>query len=266
MKITIIYNKKPSIKPAAEIIIQQLKAAGYKYSLERIHKKTDLIIALGGDGTFLRAAQAAKKFKIPILAVGLGRLGFLAEIKKEEILQAMQKIKGKKYQLDIRHFLDIAIINKRKLKHQSSVLNDAVISRNTISRLFDIEIISKKQKTFFRADGVIVSTTTGSTAYNLSAGGPIVSPEIPNYLITPICPHCLNWSSLQPSLKQKTTIIPQTTHTNLVVTYDGHEAIKLKFADYIEVKRSLDTATFIRFKPYNFAETFRLKFGMKPPK
>jgi NAD+ kinase len=264
LKIAVIYNKKPSIGPTALNIIAELKKVGYLVSIEKIPADCDLVLALGGDGTFLRAAQAVKTKKLPILAVRLGRLGFLAELNGNEVLAALETFKNKKYTIDKRYLLEVIIKNKNKKVFSDTVLNEAVISRDGIARIFDIKVVNDGSETVFHADGIIISTPTGSTAYNLSAGGPILGPENEKYIITPICPHAINWRSLVVDNTLKTIVIPEIAKAvNLVVTYDGHRVVPLTAGSILEVKKSEQSVNFIRFKPYNFKKIFMEKFGRR---
>lgn len=264
LKLQIFYNKKPSIGPIALKIINELKNLGYNLSIEKFAADSDLCLALGGDGTFLRAAHAVKNTKIPILAVRLGRLGFLSEINGEEIVRSLELFKSKKFSLDKRFMLEILVKKKNKIIFKDTVLNEAVISRDGIARLFDLKIVTAEGETTFHADGIIISTPTGSTAYNLSAGGPILSPEQEKYIITPICPHAVNWKSLLIDNTLKTLVIPETSaKVKLAVTFDGHKIISLPTGASIEIKRSEQTVNFIRFKQYNFKKIFQEKFLRK---
>ncbi len=262
LKLAAFYNKKPSICANALKIIDELKRIGLKVSVEKLMPDTELVLALGGDGTYLRVAHLIKQTNLPILAVRLGRLGFMSEISASEVIEALELYKLKKFTLDKRALLDITIKNKGKLLYTDTVLNEAVISRDGIARLFDLKVISAGTETIFHADGVIIATPTGSTAYNLSAGGPIVSPENEKYIITPICPHAVNWKSLLIDNVIKTIVIPEINKkVKLAVTCDGSKVIPLKPDDALEVQKSKLAVNFIRFKPYNFKKVFREKFG-----
>jgi NAD+ kinase len=260
--ITIFYNRKPSIRKKAEAIIAEIKNAGYSCILDKNKKHTTLILALGGDGTFVRAAYQTRKTNIPILTVRLGRLGFLAELNGDQVLTGIKKFHENKFIIDERNLLSIAIFKNNKKIHEDVVLNDAVICRQGIARLFEINIESKNNKTTFRADGLIISTATGSTAYNLAAGGPIIDPRRPLYLLTPICPHQLHWESLQIPLGQTTTITATATkNIPIMLTYDGSRIHPLPIESVVKVTDSLATARFVRFRKYNFKKVFREKFN-----
>jgi NAD+ kinase len=258
--ITIFYNKKPSIRIKALALIAELKTAGYKLSLEKIRKETQLILALGGDGTFVRTAYLAMETNLPILNVRLGRLGFLAEINAEETVPSVKKFFSGKYFIDSRPLLNISILKNNRIIHQDVVLNDAVICRQGIARLFEIEA----GKRTYRADGLIISSATGSTAYNLAAGGKILEPNQKKYLLTPICPHELNWKSQIIKLSKKTIVTPLAgTKARLMLTYDGARVRSLPYRAQIIVTGSTQTARFVRFKKYDFKKLFAAKFLKK---
>ena len=201
--------------------------------------KTDLIIVLGGDGTYLSAARLMKDKSIPILGVNMGTLGFLTEVKKEEAFDALTKILAQgKLSVSERAMLEVNVLRKGKSILKSLVVNDAVVSKGAIARIIGVKIsVDGKWANTVRADGMIISTPTGSTAYSLAAGGPIVMPSLGCMLITPICPH---------GLTQRTLVIPDTMNVELAVehmpghvflTLDGQEAVDLQRDDLIQVSR-----------------------------
>lgn len=262
LNIAVFYNKKPTIAGPAQEIIKELTALGYCLKIERFPKNCDLVLALGGDGTYLRAAHKIKDQKIPLLAVRLGRLGFLAEIESCEVVAALEKFSKKKYQLDKRSFLEVTLCHKNRCLKKELVLNEVVLSRAGIARLFDVDVIVANKETHFRADGIIISTVTGSTAYNLSAGGPILTPQNKKYIITPICPHVIEWSSLVVRDNLTACVLPDNhKKVKLQVTFDGYKITKLKPHSFLKIKKSELTADFLRFKPYDFKKIFKEKFG-----
>ncbi len=262
LKIAVFYNKKPAIAGQAKEIIKELTALGYRLSIERLPKKCDLVLALGGDGTYLRAAHKIKETGLPLLAVRLGRLGFLAELESSEVVAALEKFRKKKYKLDKRSFLEVAVYHKTRCLKKELVLNEVVLCRAGISRLFDVDIIVNDQETHFRADGIIISTVTGSTAYNLSAGGPILAPQNKKYIITPICPHAVNWRSLVVRDSLAACVVPDNTKkVKLLVTFDGYKIARLKPNSSLTIKKAEQTVNFLRFKTYNFNKIFKEKFG-----
>ena len=152
----------------------------------------DLLIVLGGDGTILRTVRFVSEYDIPIVGINLGEFGYLTEVNLNEMYSALELIVKGEYQTDKRMMLDITIKLGEETIRQQSILNDVVITRGNLSRILNLETtVNEGYLTTFRADGIIISTPTGSTAYNLSAGGPIVFPEQDSFIINPICPFTL---------------------------------------------------------------------------
>jgi NAD+ kinase len=202
-------------------------------------RRADLIVALGGDGTLLSVARAAGTRSVPILGVNLGRLGFLTEINIDELFPALDKMLSGDLQVVSRNRLEVVARRGERELGRYHALNDAVITKTTISRMIDLEAFADGVKvTTYHADGLIVSTPTGSTAYSLSAGGPLLVPGIEAIVMTPICPH---------SLTQRPLVLPQSAEIEIVVkvpggdvalTVDGQDGIELDDGDRVTVHRS----------------------------
>ncbi len=202
-------------------------------------KKTDFIIVLGGDGTYLSAARLMKEVSVPLLGVNMGTLGFLTEVKREEMFETINHIiKTGDYEISERIMLEVALKRKGKTILQSLVVNDAVVAKGAIARIVGMRVdVNGEWANTVRADGMIVCSPTGSTAYSLAAGGPIVMPELGCMLITPICPH---------GLTQRTLVLPDTVlveltleHTpgNVYLTLDGQEGTSLQYGDLLQISR-----------------------------
>ncbi len=216
---------------------------------EDLPHKVDFIIVMGGDGTYLSAARLMKEKSIPILGVNMGTLGFLTEVKKEEIYDTLHRIFAKnELHFSLRTMLEVSVIRKSKVAAnekapektilQGIVVNDAVISKGAIARIIGVKVtVDGSWANTVRADGVIISTPTGSTAYSLAAGGPIVMPGLGCILVTPVCPHGLTQRTL--ILSDKKTIELTLDHTpgNVYLTLDGQEAVDLREGDVIRVSR-----------------------------
>jgi NAD+ kinase len=214
----------------------------------RIARETDLVIVLGGDGTLLSVARAAPS-STPLLGVNLGLLGFLAGIPQTEALGRLEDVLEGRFREDRRRRMDVTI--SRGPHHgKYRVLNDAVLNREALARISTFMIaLDGRPVAEFRADGVIVSTPTGSTAYNLSAGGPILHPALPAIVITPICPH---------SLGQRPLVVPNTTRIRVSVlgperrdggvylTLDGQEGFPVLAGSPIDVRSSASSVTLLR--------------------
>lgn len=201
--------------------------------------KTQLIIVLGGDGTFLSIARQMSRKSIPVLGVNMGQLGFLTEVKKDEI-EAQLKIllSRKKALVSERTLLEVTLKRRGKTIFQGPVVNDAVISKGAIARIISLEIsVNDRWAHTVRADGIIVSTPTGSTAYSLAAGGPLIEPSLGAMAITPICPHSLTQRPLVLSEDAKIQICLNDEPGHVYLTLDGQDAVDLKKNDHVTIKR-----------------------------
>jgi NAD+ kinase len=202
-------------------------------------KKVDFVIVLGGDGTYLSAARLMQEVSKPILGVNMGTLGFLTEVRREEIYDALNKILTEgKVRVSERVMLQVQLKRKGKKIIDSIVVNDAVISKGAIARIIGVKIdVNGEWANTVRADGLIVSTPTGSTAYSLAAGGPIVMPTLDCMMLTPICPHGLTQRPLllPDHVRVELTLSHKPGHVYL--TLDGQDGIDLKDGDVITISR-----------------------------
>lgn len=233
---------------------------------ELLAEKTDLILVFGGDGTYLSIARQMNKKSTPVLGVNMGQLGFLTEFKKSEITTEIDRLlKGGKLHIANRTFLTVSLVRGGKEIFSGPVVNDVVISKGAIARIIGIDItVDKKSVGNVRADGVIVSTPTGSTAYSLAAGGPILEPNLPAIVITPICPHSLSHRPLV--LRDSAYIELQLSQRpgHVVLTLDGQDEISLKENDIVRVhKDSKHHLELVRSPRRNFFALLRekLRFG-----
>jgi NAD+ kinase len=239
-------REDPLIKGTAEQVEKELKAQGYKVNLE----KAKFVITLGGDGTILRAARLLAKKGLPILGVHLGGVGFLSEIELENLKAALKQIRAGKYKIDQRVMLEAEVGGKRLL-----ALNDIVIAKSGISRVikFELENIGH-----YTADGLIIATASGSTAYNLAAGGPLLAPNARSIIVSAICPHSLTNRSLV--LEGPLSLILRRGD-DVILTGDGQQILPVKLGQKVSIKRSNLTTRFIRLKGYNFFKKVRETFG-----
>lgn len=229
-------------------------------------KKSDLILVLGGDGTLLSIARFAACKKVPILAVNLGSLGFITEIKLEEVFDALGSIIKNKYITEKRMMIQCTVIRNGKNIQKYIALNDIVISRETISRLIHIETYSdNKYVTTYHADGLIISTPTGSTAYSLSAGGPIVHPQIEAIILSPICPHTFSNRPLILPPESEVKSLIKSVEQKVLLTVDGQTCISLTTDDIIKINRAPYYVKLIVPENRNYFEVLRdkLKWGMR---
>lgn len=253
-----VHPKNKQAYALAEEIGAYLEASGKKVLLGRMDEsilKTaidnggqDLLIALGGDGTMLRAGHISAASRLPILGINLGRYGFLTEIQEDEWSAALQRVLLGDYWLEKRMMLEAVLRRKGKEFGRWSALNDAVISRGKTIRPVELDIfINNRHLSTIIADAIIASTATGSTAYAMAAGGPILSPELRNIILVPVAPHL---SIEQPLVLDESVLVSVSVHTShqAVISIDGQPAIKLENDDQVEIHASEDIVQFIRFQ------------------
>lgn len=199
----------------------------------------EMILVLGGDGTFLGAGRLSLKGNVPILGVNLGRLGFLTEITVPELFPVLQRMEDGDVGFESRHVLHACVKRDGKVLFEDQVINDAVISKTTIARLLEIETqVDGNFLALFKADGLIIATPTGSTAYSLAAGGPIVFPTMEAIIMTPICAHSLSQRPLVVPDHLTISVHVQTPATNCALTLDGQSVRSLETGEYVEIERS----------------------------
>ena len=235
----------------------------YFLPIERLYDEADLVIALGGDGTILDCAKKMAKRDKPILGINLGHLGYMAELEMSE-LDSLSKIIEGNFTIDRRSMIDIEIVSKDGTsKFKSYALNDAVITNGSVSKLINLELYAEDNLvTKYRADGLIISTPTGSTAYAMSAGGSISDPKVQCTLITPICPH--SFISRQLIFSDQTKIIIKNTSVrekHLVVTLDGKANCELYRDDVVIVSKSKLTVQLVRLKDCSFYDILNQKMN-----
>lgn len=222
----------------------------------------DIAIAIGGDGTTLNIAKKAANKGKPVLGINAGRLGFMSGLEKDE-LELLNKVVLSDYSIDERLMLEAQIIDRdaKTVIATFKCLNDAVISRGNFARLIDIEILSNARNVSkMRADGIIISTPTGSTAYSMAAGGPVVSPEADCIIATPICPHSLMDRSIIFSTDCELNIKAGNDKSDCpVLNIDGQEAIVLEDGQSVRIRVSDTKTKLIKIKPENFYEILNKK-------
>jgi NAD+ kinase len=225
-----------------------------------IEENTDCVIVLGGDGTLLHAARDISEFNIPLLGVNLGTLGFLAEIRKDGIEEALDRVISGDYFIE-----DHMMLETRLNGNTEYALNDICITAKGYARLVTLDLcINGVSMQSYSGDGLLVSTPTGSTAYNLSAGGPVLSHDSRMMVITPVCPHSLGNRSLVLPEDDRITVTfrkRRPADDEAAVTIDGVQAGYIKENETIEIKRSERTATLIRFEQEAFYKALRTKLG-----
>jgi len=219
----------------------------------------DLVVVLGGDGTLLAAARSLAR-GVPILGVNLGNLGFLTEVGRGELYPALIKVLEGRFAIEERSLFDVELRRDGGPSSRFQVLNDAVITKSALARIIELTLrVDGHLIARFRADGLIVSTPTGSTAYNLSAGGPVVNPLLPVAVLTPICPHAL---SLRPIVVPDAGPIEVTLETRaeeVYLTLDGQEGTSLGYRDTVRVTRGAVRVQLAKVSERSFYDSLRGK-------
>lgn len=244
-----------------EMVYNQIKDSKIKIfkDCENLEKKDtknlDMVITLGGDGTILRSARKLARYDIPILGVNLGNLGFLSSVEMSEFNNALEQICNGQYYIEERTMLKCTTNEK-----SFELLNDAVISKGTLSRIVKYDIfVDNSFYTTFTADGVIISTPTGSTAYSLSAGGPIIYPTLDLIIITPICSHSLGIRTIVLESKSKVTVKIRKAYESIFLTVDGQDSLKIDTEDYVNIESSKYKCKLIKLENYNYFDILRKK-------
>ncbi len=245
---------KKILRPENIIIIDH-----FLDSAKENYKTIDLLIVLGGDGTILGVARRFSKIiNAPILGVNIGNLGFLSSIEINELECALKSIKEESYKIEERLMLDCSIEGLQE--DVTRVLNDVVIARGTLSRIAEYKIyINNDFYTSFKGDGIIVSTPVGSTAYSLSAGGPLITPDLEIIAIVPVCAHTASAKPIIISGNSKISIIPDFDDEEIFITLDGQKSFKLDKGNVVNIKKCSDSFKVIVFNKNNYFNMLRKK-------
>ncbi len=223
---------------------------------------SDMVLSLGGDGTFLRAVRLIGQADVPIAGVNLGGLGFLAEFAAEDFLSSLDKILTGEHGIDERMTLQACLVRRGKTIRKERALNDVVISMTGVSRLITLKTsIDEEYLTTYAADGLIVATPTGSTAYSLSAAGPIVDPALEALLLTPICPHSLSNRPILIPPDKTIKITPLEIPEGAMLTVDGQTGLDLVCGDAVTVAKSDRNVKLITTNQASYFEILRSKLG-----
>ncbi|MFV1952105.1 MAG: NAD(+)/NADH kinase [Nitrospinota bacterium] len=229
-----------------------------------IPSKSDIIIVLGGDGTLLSIARHVGNSNVPILGVNLGGLGFLTEVTLDELYPTLERVIAEDYAIEERMMLNACIRRDGKIATRYMLLNDVVISKGVLARIIDLEVkINGQYVVTYRADGLIVSTPTGSTAYSLSAGGPILYPTMNAIILTPICPFTLTNRPIVVPEDVKVEVRLTTDNEDVQVTLDGQEGFPITYGDAVEIEKGDNTIRLIQSPEKNHYQVLRkkLKWG-----
>jgi NAD+ kinase len=273
---------KPKIAQAPEIVcglLDWLAQRGIRYRCDRqtaeytgsktffareeLAEGSDLLIVLGGDGTLLSAARAAANFNTPLFAVNLGRLGFLTATRLDELYPELERTLRGEHRIGRRRMVDCDLVRDEKVIASYSALNDVVVTKSELARMIDLDAhVDNHFVAAYKADGLIVSTPTGSTAYSLSAGGPVIFPSVNAFCITPICPHML---TNRPVIVPDSSVIHILNHgeDRTYLTIDGQVGEPLSQGDRIVCRSSSKTIQLIRPPRMLFFDVLRekLKWG-----
>jgi NAD+ kinase len=247
-----VYSEEMDVSDAPERSIEERSS---------IPTTVSWVVVLGGDGTLLGAARKVGRFGVPILGVNLGGLGFLTGIPLNRLYTVVELLLKGKLQVEQRILLEARIVRDGTERYHFQVLNDMVINKGTLARIIDLDVsINGEFLTTFRADGLIVSTPTGSTAYNLSAGGPILYPTMQSFVLTPICPFTL---TNRPILLPETAVIEiglgKESEEQVVLTLDGQVGMAFHYGDVIIIQKSSESIKLFKPPDYSFFNILRTK-------
>jgi len=227
---------------------------------QEIAEACSVIVVLGGDGTLLSVARRWPFWGIPLLGVNLGHLGFLTEVEEQGVTEALRMTVKGEFRLQERMMLKATVVRNNTRLAEAFALNDCVVTKGAFARMIRLEIhIGKSYLETFPADGIIVSTPTGSTAYSLSAGGPIVDPAMQLMLLTPICPHMLQARPVVISPREKVCIHLHSAHDDIVLTLDGQEGVRLQPEDEVVIEKADIVTRLVKMAPRSFYDVLRYK-------
>ena len=227
---------------------------------DTIPRGTDLVIVAGGDGTLLSAARLAGPLGIPILGVNFGGLGFMTELQPEELYTALTRVLRGEYEIEEREALRVRFRRGRKILGEYALLNDAVVTKTALARMLIIELrIDGELVATYTSDGLIIATPTGSTAYNLSAGGPILDPRMSAFVIAPICPHTMSYRPLVVPGSVRIEVTLRSLTEEAYLTLDGQVGFPMRQLDAIVVDRHPRSVSLLRVARRGFFEVLQRK-------
>ena len=243
-----------------EQIEHQTGCAVQQVESEKLASAVDLMLVLGGDGTMIATARMVGDQEVPVVGVNYGGLGYLAEFRIEELFSALESILSGNYRLDRRVMLDVELRRGTEPPKTSRVLNDVVINKSALARIIEIEAYFDRYfVNAFRADGLIVSTPTGSTAYNLSAGGPVVFPSMNAMVVTPICPFTLSNRPIVVPDNAEIELLLKTDNEEVALTLDGQVGFPMEVEDRVVIRKSRTTFNIIQPSNRNYFDVLRDK-------
>lgn len=273
----VVNRDKPHADEIASRLVQNLDARGARpvldeaaavaigrpdlgLSPENFAQQVDLLFVLGGDGTLLGVARQMACREIPLLGINIGHLGFLSEAEPEDLERAVQRVMTGDYHLERRMMIQASVVRGGRVVHQTVGLNDAGIGKGSVARMIRVQVyVDGELFDEFAGDGLIVSTPTGSTAYSLSCGGPIVAPHIQVMLLTPICAHTLVARPCVISDEQEVRVRVLATHRDLGLTMDGQVGFALQNEDEVVIRRAACDSILVRWQERPFFSILRSK-------
>ena len=257
--------------PSARAVADQLQEYLLKLGCEVDRQKNedagktvaDLAIVVGGDGTLLHIAREIASQNIPLAGINLGRLGFLVDIPREDMDKILREILNGNYQQEERILLHASLSRAGKVIHSAEALNDVVVSKGELARLIEFEtLVNDTHVNTARADGIIVATPTGSTAYALSANGPILAPELEAIALVPICPHTLSFRPLVISSQSCVCIrMLDSGQDNCYLSFDGQSAVRMQDGDTVDIEMAEHRVKLLRPINHSHYEVLRVKLG-----
>ncbi len=251
-----------NIKVSLEANIAAAIGGSGGFKLEDLASKVDLIAVLGGDGTMLRTARYVAQHPVPIVGINMGTFGYLTEVNLNETYVALELILKGDFLTEKRMMLDVKIRRGKKIIGSGIVLNDVVINRGNLSRIVELETaINNQYLTTYKSDGLIISTPTGSTAYSLSAGGPIVFPGKDLIIINPICPHTLTNRPIIFPENSDLQITLWSKESGATVTLDGQESYRISSGDVMTIRKSKHYTRLVLSPHRSYGEILRSKLG-----
>lgn len=243
-------------------IAEKLDYMNIGYSRDELYSSSDIIIVLGGDGTILNIARQSAKYNVPLFGINLGHLGFLAEAEISEMYISLEKIVKGEYYIEKRIMLEASIDGSKDDTKELLALNDISITRGMIPRMISFSMfINNSFFEQYSADGIVVSSPTGSTAYSLSAGGPIVSPELKVMIIALICPHTLHNRPIVISHKDEVRIEISEENSEVMLSVDGQDSYKLEPSSVVTIKSSSFVTNLVKLKQRSFFDVLKRKIS-----